>query len=81
MRVSIESFKLELGVTGSLFSKNYDVYGHVATDCWTKHLWRFLFEHDIEVDEDTLGGAALRDGEKMLGDVFAQDCDQETMTK
>ena len=58
--MSIESFKLELGVTGSLFSKKYDVYGHVATDSWVKHLWRFLFEYCIEVDEDTIGGESLR---------------------
>ena len=68
---------LELEVTGALFAKNYDVYGHVATDCWINHLWRFLFEHDVDVDEVTLRGAALRDGDKMLGDVFAQGCDQK----
>ena len=81
IRVSIESFKLDLGVTGPLFSEKYDVYGHMVTDCWVKHLWRFLFEHDIEVDEDTMGGEALRDGDMMLGDIFAQACYQETITK
>ena len=54
---------------------------HVATDYWVKNLWRLLFEHDIEVDEDTMGGGALRDGDKMLGDILAQACDKETITK
>ena len=81
IRVSIGSFKLELGVTGPLFSKKNDVYGHVDTDCWVKYLWRFLFKHDIEVDEDTMGIKSLRDEDMMLGDIFAQACDQETITK
>ena len=68
-------------VTGSLFPKNYDVHRHVATDCWIKQLWRFLFEHDIEVDEDILGGEALRYGYKMLGKIFDQAYDQEIITK
>ena len=81
IRVSIESFKLDLGVTGSLFSEKYDVYGHMVTDCWVKHLWRFLFEHNIEVYEDTIYGEALRDGDMILGDIFAQACYQKTIIK
>ena len=81
IRVSIESFKLDLGVTGSLFSEKYDVYGHMVTDCWVKHLWKFLFEYDIEVDEDTMVVEALRDGDMMLGDIFAEAYYQENTTK
>ena len=33
LRVSLESFKLELGISGSIFHHNYYTYKHLATNC------------------------------------------------
>ena len=67
IRTSLESFKLELGIQGALFSKDYDLYSDIATDFWIKHSWHFVQEHNIEIDEDTNSGELLRAGDRFLG--------------
>ena len=36
VQVSLESLKLELGIQGSIFNSDYEIYGHLATECWVK---------------------------------------------
>ena len=40
-----------------------------------------LFEHGIEVDEDTIGGKLLREGDYMPGGFFSNAYDQDIITK
>ena len=39
LRISLESFKLELGISGSIFNSNHYSYKHLATDCCVKYMW------------------------------------------
>ena len=56
LRISLESFKLELEICGSIFHHNDYNYKHKATDCWVKHLWKFFQDESIEIADDVKGG-------------------------
>ena len=71
IRTSLESFKLELSIQWTLFSKDYDLYSDIAIDCWINHLLHFVQEHNIEIDEDTDSGELLRAGDRFIGQIFA----------
>ena len=47
IRMSMESFKLELGVKGSIFEFDYGIFRYLGTDCWVKSLWKFI--HGINI--------------------------------
>ena len=47
--MSIEATKVEIGVGGPLFEQSFIRYGTLATDCWIKHTWHFLSEHDMTI--------------------------------
>ena len=81
IRTSLESFKLELGIQGPLFTKDYELYNNIATDCWIKHLWHFVRKHSIEIDEDTDSGGMLRTGDKFLGEIFADAYSKNMLLK
>ena len=71
IRVSMESLKLELGIKGSIFSHDFDMYGHLATNCWVKHLWKFVWAHSIEINDKVGEEDILRERDTMLTDKFA----------
>ena len=56
--MSIEATKVEIGVGGSLFEQSFAHYGPLAMDCWVKHTWRFLSEHEITIT-DQVGDISL----------------------
>lgn len=37
----LESASLEVRVGGNIFVLDFDLYGHLLTDCWVKVLWEF----------------------------------------
>ena len=45
----LESASLEIGVGGNIFSLDFDLYGHLLTDCWVKVLWEFCWRHNISM--------------------------------
>ena len=55
LRISLESFKLELEICGSIFHHNYYNYKHIATDCWVNHLKKFVQDESIEFSHDVEG--------------------------
>ena len=57
----METMKLELGIQESLFKTYYGAYGHLVTECWVKHLWDFVFENHIKIDNDVNDGVVLRE--------------------
>jgi hypothetical protein len=72
LRMSIEAVKVEIGVGGPLFEQPFAYYGSLATDCWVKHTWRFLSEHEITMT-DRVGDISLRrNGDLFLTDTFIQ---------
>ena len=52
LRTSIEIGKVETGLRGSLWSYDYSVYGHLCEDTWVKHLWQFMWETGIQIDDN-----------------------------
>ena len=81
LRISLESFKLELGISGSIFNKNYYSYKHIATDCWVKHLWKFVQDECIDIYDEVEGGGLLREKDSMLSSNFANAERMEVITK
>lgn len=59
IRVSIEIVKYKLGIAGLVFKCNYDLYGHLAMDCWVNQLWEFVFTNSIELDDDVREGGMM----------------------
>ena len=70
LRVSMESLKLELGIQGSLFKCDYNIYSHLSTDCWIKNVWKFAQHNSIEIKDDIEGGALLQERDTMLAEKF-----------
>ena len=69
--VSLEYAKLELGIRGSYFHRDYSIYGHLGEDTWVKHLWRFLFEKGIQIDDKISNFDLVREGDGELSARFA----------
>jgi hypothetical protein len=38
LRGTMETLKLELGLSGNIFDQDFKTVGRLATDCWVKHL-------------------------------------------
>ena len=45
----LESASLEIGVGGNIFDHDYELYGHLLTDCWVKTLWEFYWQNNIKL--------------------------------
>ena len=78
---SLEYAKIELGIRGSYFNKDYSVYGHLGEDTWVKHLWRFLYEKGLQIDDQIDDFKLVRDGDSELSLHFAQAFANGLITK
>ena len=74
LRISLEYTKLELGIRGSLFTKDYDLYSHLCEDSWIKHLWKFMHENGVQIEDDIEDFSLVREGDSTLTDQFATAC-------
>ena len=72
LHMSIEATKVEIGIGGSLFEQPFAHYGSLATDCWVKHTWRFLSEHEITMTDQVGDISQQWDGDLFLTDTFIQ---------
>ena len=52
IKTSMEYIKMEVGMTGSLFQSDFNLFGHLAEDSLVKHVWEFMTEKGIEVRDD-----------------------------
>ena len=50
LRQSCEFLRLELGCNGSLFAIPFTLFGHLPTESWLTHTWKFLCESNIQLD-------------------------------
>ena len=53
LRAIIEKHRVEIGIGGRFLEASYATYGSLATDTWIRHLWRFLSESKVTIEEDT----------------------------
>ena len=81
LRISLEYVKLELGIQGSLFAKDYALYCQLCEDSWIKHLWKFLCENGILIEDSTDEFELVREGDSLLTEHFASACRQGKITK
>ena len=66
IRHSLEATKLELGCDGPVLLMNYDELGYLATSTWMTHLWKFLSDNHMGM-EDSLPELELqREGDQYL---------------
>ena len=47
LKVSIETAQLEIGIGCSLFQLDYNTYEFLLTECWIKHIWKIVQQHNI----------------------------------
>ena len=50
---TLETAKVELGISGQLLTNSFDLYGHLLTDSWIKGVWHEVWENKITVQEKT----------------------------
>ena len=60
IRNSIESLKTEIGTGENIFTLNYDKYSPIATNCWIKHVWNFVHDNNITIQEKVTDNVKLR---------------------
>jgi hypothetical protein len=67
LRVSLELFRTELGMSGQIFQHKYKQFHHLVTASSVKHWWRYASENNIVITGPN--GPDLR----RQGDVFLMD--------
>ena len=73
LRAGIEAHKLELGVGGSLFTKDYNMFtSYMTKDTWCANTWKFLWEYRIRVEERTPSLRLQREGDAFLMEAFIE---------
>eukprot|EP00957_Ditylum_brightwellii_P044660 3385967-Ditylum_brightwellii.AAC.1 len=53
-RISYEYLILEINQPGCLFAVDFPKWSFLATECWIKDLWQFVWEHDITLSPPLL---------------------------
>ena len=72
LMTSLESLKLEIGITGSVFTRSHDLFGHLATDSWIANLWKFCWTNKITIEDKCAEVDVLRVRDRMLNEWFAE---------
>ena len=80
MRISMSSLKLELGLNGKLFSHDFQRYHHLCTNCWMKHIWSFMCNNSIEIDDDIEDFHLLRENDCLLTEKLANAVNEGLIT-
>ena len=78
---SLEYAKMEVGIIGSYFNKDYSVYGHLGEDIWVKHLWKFIYDSGIQIDDNIKDFPMVREGDSTLSEHFATAYINRKITK
>ena len=74
LRVSIETAQLEIGIGRSLFQLDYNTYEFLLTDCWIKHIWKFIQCNNILlIDRYTSFPTPQRENDLFLMEVFVNE--------
>ena len=81
LRNSIEYTKVELGLRGCIFNQDYKLYGHLGVDTWIKHLWKFMYDSGIHIEDDTKDFQFVRENDSTLSGRFAQAYKAKAITK
>ena len=66
LQLSLEAFRLELGLPGSVFAANYDMFADCITDSWLKTVWKHCQEHDLRITDPAPQLQMRREQDKFL---------------
>ena len=64
--MSMEYVKMEVGIRGSIFSKDYEIYGHLAEESWIQNTWKFLTETGIQIKDEISDFTLVRENDYPL---------------
>jgi hypothetical protein len=67
---SMEAMKVEVRLPGPILSQSYDAFGQLATNCWLKHTWKFLFDTGIQMEDKGSDFKPQRDNDSYLTELF-----------
>ena len=70
LRGTAEAFRLEIGVPFTMGTVDFKIGSKYKTDCWYKHMWKFVDAHPIEIIEDFPDVPLLRKGDLYLMTAF-----------
>ena len=61
---------MEIGLPGNLFTLPYKTLHFLATPSWIKDLWKFVYEHNIILQDNTPSLSLTSNADKFLMDIF-----------
>ena len=70
IRGSVQQLKVELGLPGPLFRQDYQKFHQLATESWIKHVWLFLWENSMSMDDPGPHLEVRRAGDQFLIQTF-----------
>ena len=81
IKTSLESLRLELGVTGPITHWNYYVLHQCATPCWLKTVWKYGWDFAMDLHDKLPQLKAPRQNDRFLMEVFAQHTYSDTQLR
>jgi hypothetical protein len=72
LRASIEQLKLELGLQGYPLRQDFKKYGMLATNCWLKTVWEFLWDENLGMEDTCKNLALARKDDQFLMATFSR---------
>ena len=73
--------KMELGMNGSIFECNFDMYGFLCEETWVKHLWKYVQSNGIVVKDKVGEISMLRENNRCITTHFARAYQAGLITK
>ena len=70
LRLCEQNIKLELGLPGNLYTTPYSKTHFLVTSSWIKHLWQFVSEHGILLQDHSPHLLPATDKDKTLMEIF-----------
>jgi hypothetical protein len=70
MHASLEALQLEVGCCGNPLNKDYGKQGCLATECWVKVVWEYVWTYKFAVHLDCVTLVAPQENDQDLVDVF-----------
>ena len=81
LRTTMEHLKIEVGLTGSILSNDYQLYGELAEESWIKHLWKFLMETGIQINDKIEDFEMSRENDIPINVGLAKAFNEKKITK
>ena len=81
IQITLEYAKLEIGMTGSFLSLDFELFSHLCEETWIKHVWKFMREKGITIEDDLGDFPMQRQNDKPITQSFAEAFHNKLITK